>query len=155
MGLKRGPLSLVSTIEELLGRKTGGSGLEIREYGRRDLPRRPRGTLYPQNFAPTSLTSGDRSIGIGRSLTQATEFSFLVEAIDSCSTLHVLWLWIIPTFVLGWLQECRIASCPFCTLKPSGEGRNIWHTIHFHKWRGSCVQCQKFYGISSLFTMEV
>jgi hypothetical protein len=36
MGLKRGPLSLVSTIEELLGRKSSGSGLEIREYGRRD-----------------------------------------------------------------------------------------------------------------------
>jgi hypothetical protein len=32
----RGPLSLVSTIEELLGRKGSGSGLENREYGRRD-----------------------------------------------------------------------------------------------------------------------
>jgi hypothetical protein len=28
--LERGPLSLVSTIEELLGRKSSGSGLEIR-----------------------------------------------------------------------------------------------------------------------------
>jgi hypothetical protein len=35
-GLKRGPLRLVSTTEELLGRKSSGSGLEIREYGRRD-----------------------------------------------------------------------------------------------------------------------
>jgi hypothetical protein len=34
--LERGPLSLVSTIEELLGRKSSGSGLESREYGRRD-----------------------------------------------------------------------------------------------------------------------
>jgi hypothetical protein len=34
--LERGPLSLVSTIEELLGRKSSGSGLERREYGRRD-----------------------------------------------------------------------------------------------------------------------
>jgi hypothetical protein len=34
--LERGTLSLVSTIEELLGRKSSGSGLEIREYGRRD-----------------------------------------------------------------------------------------------------------------------
>jgi hypothetical protein len=32
----RGLLSLVSTIEELLERKCSGSGLEIREYGRRD-----------------------------------------------------------------------------------------------------------------------
>jgi hypothetical protein len=35
-GLERGPLSLVSIIEELLGRRNSGSGVEIREYGRRD-----------------------------------------------------------------------------------------------------------------------
>jgi hypothetical protein len=33
VGLERGPLSLMSTIEELLG---SGSGLENRDYGRRD-----------------------------------------------------------------------------------------------------------------------
>jgi hypothetical protein len=33
---ERGPLSFVSTIEELLGRKSSGSGLERREYGRGD-----------------------------------------------------------------------------------------------------------------------
>jgi hypothetical protein len=44
VGLKRGPLSLVSTIQELLGRKSSGSGLENREYGRRDPPRWPRDT---------------------------------------------------------------------------------------------------------------
>jgi hypothetical protein len=36
VGLERGPLSLVSTIEELLGRLNSGSGLENREYGRGD-----------------------------------------------------------------------------------------------------------------------
>jgi hypothetical protein len=36
VGLERGPLSLLITIEELLERKSSGSGLEIREYGRRD-----------------------------------------------------------------------------------------------------------------------
>jgi hypothetical protein len=36
VGLERGPISLVSTTEELLGRKSSGSGLENREYGRRD-----------------------------------------------------------------------------------------------------------------------
>jgi hypothetical protein len=34
--LERGPLSLLSTSEELLGRKNGGFGIEDREYGRRD-----------------------------------------------------------------------------------------------------------------------
>jgi hypothetical protein len=33
---KRGPLSLVNATEELLERKSSGSGLESPEYGRRD-----------------------------------------------------------------------------------------------------------------------
>jgi hypothetical protein len=36
VALERGPLSLVSTIEELLGRNSSGSGLENREHGRGD-----------------------------------------------------------------------------------------------------------------------
>jgi hypothetical protein len=36
MDLERGPLKLVSTIEELLQRKSSGSGLETREYGFRE-----------------------------------------------------------------------------------------------------------------------
>jgi hypothetical protein len=35
VGLERGPLSLVSATEELLGRNSSGSGLESREYGDR------------------------------------------------------------------------------------------------------------------------
>jgi hypothetical protein len=77
VGLKRGPLSLVSTIEELLECKSSGSCLESREYGRRDPSRWPRGTFYPQTLALTSLTSGGRSVGIVRSRTKATEFVFV------------------------------------------------------------------------------
>jgi hypothetical protein len=69
----RGPFSLVSTIEELLVRKRSGSGLENREYGRRDPSHWPRGTLYPQKLELTSLTSG--SVGVVRSRAQAMEFS--------------------------------------------------------------------------------
>jgi hypothetical protein len=36
VGLERGPLSLVSATEELLGSNSSGSGLESREYGGRD-----------------------------------------------------------------------------------------------------------------------
>jgi hypothetical protein len=74
VGLERGPLRLVSTTEELLGRKSSGSGLEIREYGRRDQSRRPRGTVCPQNLALTSSTRGCRS------WTQATELNFFSYA---------------------------------------------------------------------------
>jgi hypothetical protein len=79
VGLERGPLSLVNTIEELLERKSIGSGPEIRDYGRRDLSRLPRGTFYPQTLALTSPTSGGRSIGIVRSRTNATEFIVLAH----------------------------------------------------------------------------
>jgi hypothetical protein len=51
-------------------------GLENRDYGRRDPSRWPRGTLYPQNLALISLTSGGRSVGIVRWRTQATEFFY-------------------------------------------------------------------------------
>jgi hypothetical protein len=34
MGLERGPLSRLSTTEELLERKSSGSGLENRDYDR-------------------------------------------------------------------------------------------------------------------------
>jgi hypothetical protein len=40
VGLKRGPLSLLGTTEEILERKSSGSGLECREYERGD-PRHP------------------------------------------------------------------------------------------------------------------
>jgi hypothetical protein len=50
------------------------SGLENRKYGRRDPSRWPRDSLYPQKLALTSPTSGSRSSGIVRSLTEATEF---------------------------------------------------------------------------------
>jgi hypothetical protein len=42
VGLERGPLSLVNTIEKLLERKSGVSGLKSRDYGRRELSRWPR-----------------------------------------------------------------------------------------------------------------
>jgi hypothetical protein len=74
-----GPPSLVSTTEELLGRNSSGSGLEIREYGRRDSLRRPRGTIYSQKLALTSPTSGYSSEGMVLSRTQATEFSLYVR----------------------------------------------------------------------------
>jgi hypothetical protein len=48
----------------------------------------PRGTLYPQTLALTSLTSGGRSVDIACSRTQATEFSFsLVLYVDTSRVL--------------------------------------------------------------------
>jgi hypothetical protein len=60
----------VRTTDELLRRKSSGSCLEIREYGRRDLSRWPCGTLYLQMLVLTWLTIGGRSVGIVRLRTQ-------------------------------------------------------------------------------------
>jgi hypothetical protein len=73
--LERGPLSHVSTNEELLERASSGSGLENREYGRRNQPRWPRDTPLSARVGTTSLTSGGHWVGIVRSQTKATEFS--------------------------------------------------------------------------------
>jgi hypothetical protein len=64
VGLERGPLSLVSTTEELLERNGSGSGLESWEYGRRDPSRWPCCTLYLQKFSLTSPTSDGCSASI-------------------------------------------------------------------------------------------
>jgi hypothetical protein len=45
-------------------KKSSGSGLEIRDYGLRDLLRWQRGSFYPQQLTLTSSTSGGRSVGI-------------------------------------------------------------------------------------------
>jgi hypothetical protein len=68
MGLERGPLTLVSTIEELLGRKISDCGLESREYGRGDPSCWLCGTLYPQKLAATSPKSGGLSIQFAHGL---------------------------------------------------------------------------------------
>jgi hypothetical protein len=62
VGLERGPLILVSKIEELLERKSSGFGLESREYGRRDPPRRSRDTLIPAKVG-TNFADKRRSLG--------------------------------------------------------------------------------------------
>jgi hypothetical protein len=62
VGLERGRLSLVTTIEELLGRKSSGSGPEIREYGRRDPSSWPCGTLLSAKIG-TNFADKRQSLG--------------------------------------------------------------------------------------------
>jgi hypothetical protein len=79
MGLERDPLIFVSTIEELLGRKSSRYGLENREYGRGNALNWPRDTLYPQTLALTSPTSGGLAVGIFRSRTKGLVVYLLIE----------------------------------------------------------------------------
>jgi hypothetical protein len=75
LSLERGPLSFLSTTEELLERKNSCFGLENRENGRGDPLRWPRDTFYSKNFTLTPPTSRACSVGIVGSRTKATEFN--------------------------------------------------------------------------------
>jgi hypothetical protein len=72
VGLERGPLSLVSTTEELLERKSSGYGLENRDTAI-GICRTDHATPFPEKLA-----SCGRLVGVVRSRTEATEFNFLV-----------------------------------------------------------------------------
>jgi hypothetical protein len=93
VGLEQGPLSLVSTIEELLGRKSSGSSLERRDYGPRDPSSWPGGTLYPKHLLLTSLTSDGCSVGMVLPRTQATEFSFNFVFVSPSLVLNSSRMW--------------------------------------------------------------
>jgi hypothetical protein len=79
VGLERGPVSLVSTTEELLGRKSSVSGLENRDYGSRGSAALT--TRHLQMLTLPSPTSGGRSVGIVRSRAKATGLVKLVTYI--------------------------------------------------------------------------
>jgi hypothetical protein len=73
VGLERGPLSLASITEWLLGRNSSGSSLEKFDNMAAGIHSADHMTLYLQKSALTSATSGGRSVGMVRSRTKATD----------------------------------------------------------------------------------
>jgi hypothetical protein len=115
VGLEWGPLSLVSTIEELLGRNSSGSDLENWEYSRGDLLRWPRDTLYPQKLAQTSPTCSGHSVGIVHLRTKTTDFVFCCLLLSLHSPVNK----IIYITVICVLQD--FYCCKFLVLETSGD----------------------------------
>jgi hypothetical protein len=68
----------VSTTEEQLERKSSGSGLENRDYGRKGSAALTTAPLYPKTLALTSPTIGGRLVGIVRWRTKAAECFFFL-----------------------------------------------------------------------------
>jgi hypothetical protein len=84
VSLERGPLSLVSATEELLGRKSSGSGPENRDYSRRGSAALTTPYPYIRKSWLTSPTSGGRSVGIVRLRTKAMEL--VSQSVSSFNT---------------------------------------------------------------------
>jgi hypothetical protein len=76
VSLERGPLRLVSTIKELLERKSSCSGLEIRDYGRRGSAALT--TLHPAKFVTSLRRSDCCSFGKVHSRTKSTELLIII-----------------------------------------------------------------------------
>jgi hypothetical protein len=86
VGLERGPLSLVSTTEELLGRKSSGFGFENRDYGRAD-------------HATPSIR---KTYNFSDSLHTPSMFTILLLSFPFC--LSCLLFTSLPRYTVLWLQ---------------------------------------------------
>jgi hypothetical protein len=129
VGLERGPLSLVSTIKELLERKNSGSGIENRECGRRDPSRWSRDTLYQQMLALTSPTSGCGSVGIIRSRTRVTVFFYTL----SIKVIHSVYCSIILSSKIKIKRSVFLDITPRSPMIVNGRFGGVLH-VHL-QWR--------------------
>jgi hypothetical protein len=76
VGLERGPLSLVSTTEELLDRKVAAPVYKTENTAVGIRHAEHVAFSVSKKLAITSPTNGGRSVGIVRSRTQAMEYMF-------------------------------------------------------------------------------
>jgi hypothetical protein len=115
-GLERGPLSLVITTEELLEKRSSGSGLEnprLTAVGIRCADHVTPSTHKSRHYF---ADSGGLSVGIVRLRTKATEFSFLVNTLcRNFLMTKVFKLWNIVRHDLGVSAPsmCNGVRCSF------------------------------------------
>jgi hypothetical protein len=142
-------VQLMSYLKE----KNSGCGLENQEYGRRDPSRWPRGTLYPQNLALNSLTSGCRSVGIIRSRTQATEF-FNSAVLKYFVNFYMILLLICNTlYTMQFILDVDYRLCRTLIIHQQFWGYEVEGKLHLgvrtrkieYHWCSKCVGGQSFW----------
>jgi hypothetical protein len=116
VGVKLGPLRPMSTIGELLERKSGCSGLEYGDYDRRgSAPLNTRHSFIRKNLALTSPTRGGFSVHILPSWTRATEFSvsFCVQPADAVKRYSARPSHLSPLYASHWRSAYTFLSGKF------------------------------------------
>jgi hypothetical protein len=138
VGMKQCPLSLMSTIEELLERKSSGSGLEIRDYGRGDPSSWPPNSLYPQKSALTLLTSSGFSVGIVCSWTKATVFVCLFVSSKTENAMEPLLTWVVwMGIVSDKMARMRLSVLPVVE-SDQFTGQYLWQVSPWRLWLCGC-----------------
>jgi hypothetical protein len=104
----------VGTTEEILEGKVAAPVQKTEINDRGNMLRWPRDSLYPQKLALTLPKSGGRSVGIVRSRTKATEFSFFFQ-ISATITGDVVKIW------NGCLLKVNKDFCPYTDVRHLSE----------------------------------
>jgi hypothetical protein len=130
----------VSTIKELRGRNSSGSGLENKEYGLGDPLRWPREILCPQKLALISPTCGGLSGGIVRLRPKTTELVLSpYKFYMSCPKIYPNNIWRREGILKLLFMQLSTSFCSFLSNPNILHSIPIWSTMNLWNMLGPHV----------------